>query len=157
MSTQPWQDRIFMTSVKYLTIGSLLLIKFVQYLIGTCKDLGFALCCLALLRHFSEISGWLSGPCCPLDSIQELYSAFQKCSPQMCLLATVDHNSRARRSSKKWEVAKLRASKRFLLDLFLSSGKKLFLRSGLRRIWCWFISTRVSPAVTVNTKNKEEF
>lgn len=39
-STQPWQDGIFMTSIKYLTIGSML--KIVQDLIGARKDSGFA-------------------------------------------------------------------------------------------------------------------
>ena len=117
LSTQPWRDRIFMTSIKYLTIGSIWLGHVRSWVLPSCR--------LAFLRHFSEITTQLSGLCCLLDSIQEPSSPFQICLPPMCLLATVDHNSRAKRSSKKWEVAKLTASKGGLLVLFFKLRKKM--------------------------------
>lgn len=113
MSSQPWKDSIFMISIKYLTIGGML--KIVQYLTGMWKDLGF---------DFSWFLKVLQWNCCSLGSIQELYSAFPNCSPQTCWFAAADRCWRTRRSSKKWEVAKLTASKEFLWVLFLSSGKK---------------------------------
>lgn len=112
-STQPWQDGIFMTSIKYLTIGSML--KIVQDLMGLVRTRGLPFCCLTFLRHFSEVGSWARGLRCLWDSIQELLSALQKYSPQVSSWAATGHNSRARRSAKKWEAAKLRASKGFLL------------------------------------------
>lgn len=47
MRNQPWQDSIFLACVKYMTIASVF--RIVQYLTGTCSDLGFAFLLPSLL------------------------------------------------------------------------------------------------------------
>lgn len=75
----------------------------------------------AWLSFFTSVKSRVRGMCCSLETLQELCPAFQKQPPHMWLLATVDHNSRTRRCSKKWEVAKLRASKGFFFLWFFVS------------------------------------